>query len=191
MAFFIPFLLFLLFLLPNSIKDQLILYKNAPRLFSFFTAHFVHKEFEHLLSNVILYKLLVIPVYLLNFHAEQRRNFYLMAFLIFLPLPFLLSTIDLSTPSSSYLGFSGIVSAFLGFLPYSALIYFKKSLNWEAGISNFLNIVLYSSLGFVLLTYFEFTPIKIISSMIILVALIFVIFVTVSKTLLLRFAYLR
>jgi hypothetical protein len=154
----VPVVLSLLFLLPDSTKDQLILHKDSPQALTLYTSNFIHLDAAHLFGNVIFYIVLVIPVYILNLRAEQIRKFYLMMLLFFTLLPVLILVLDLRLlPTGTSLGFSGIVAAFLGFLPYSAFSYFKKSEGWKTGISTFLFIVLFFSFGFILLTYFEFT----------------------------------
>jgi len=155
----VPVILSLVFLLPESTKTQLILNKNSPQLPTLFTSHFVHLDADHFLGNVIFYIILVIPVYTLNLLAGQVRKFYFMVLSFFFLLPFLISIADLLLVpgNASSLGFSGIVSAFLGFLPYSALMYFKKTCNWKVGILPFLNIIIFFTFGIVALTYFVST----------------------------------
>jgi hypothetical protein len=146
----IPAALLLLFLLPASEKDSLILYHNNPNIISAYTTNFVHKGFDHFWGNAVSYVVLIIPIYLLNLSAGKTRKFYLMMLSSFILLPFLLSFVALLVPTNSTLGFSGIVAAFLGFLPYSILSYLKKSNNWKIGISGILNSVLIFSFGIII-----------------------------------------
>jgi len=155
----IPFILSLLFLLPTSTKDQLILHKDSPQIYTLFTNHFIHKEADHFFNNIASYTVLIMPIYLLNLQAGQRRKFYLMMLSSFTLLPFLLSFLDLLIPARESLGFSGIVAAFVGFLPYSLSSYLKKSYDWKVRISTVLTLVLLFSFGVIAvrLLYYGFT----------------------------------
>lgn len=80
--------------------------------------------------------------------------------LILILLPFLLSTIgwalrhfEVLKIGGKSLGFSGIVSAFIGFLPYSALNFLKKFYRWKTSIAHLLLAVLSFSFGIIPLIY--------------------------------------
>ncbi len=178
----IPAMLTLLFLLPSSIKNELTLYHGSPNAVSFYTTHFIHESFYHFSSNLVFYLMFIIPIYLLCQLADQRKKFYLMLASIFFVLPFLLSIVTLlvpaseslfSIPTSKSLGFSGIVSALFGFLPYSTLSYFKKSLGQKTGIFNLLMMAFFLLLGSALLTYPEPLTLSRISFLILVWGLLF------------------
>ena len=150
-VFFIPFLLWVLFLLPDSIKNQLILNYENLRVLNLFTTHFIHTDPFHFGNSIIWYLLLIVPIYLLNMIRYQRRGFYLVFGLSMLVVPLLLSIMSLiikhiySLPIGTSLGFSGIVSVFIGFLPYSTLNFLKKFYKWKTKISMlFLSILLFT-----------------------------------------------
>lgn len=147
----IPLMLLSLFLLPSYAKNQLILEKEHPTLLALYTTNFVHEHTGHFVENLGFYLLVVIPVYILNFRAGEMRNFYRMMLLCFILLPFLLSLFDLLIPTRRTLGFSGIDAAWLGFLPYSVLIYFKKSHGWKPDLRSSLNLAIMFSLGIILI----------------------------------------
>jgi hypothetical protein len=158
----LPLLLLWLFQLPPSLKEQLVLNYDNPQFLSLFTTHFIHEDSAHLLGNVVMYMLLIPPIYLLNTLADQRKGFYLMFVLIFIPLPFLLSAANLMLRQFQFLlasrgmGFSGIVSAFAGFLPCSILVFLKKSYKWKTNIVDLLFAIYLVSVGIIPLVYFEF-----------------------------------
>jgi hypothetical protein len=82
-----------------------------------------------------------------------------MLFLVFIPLPLLLSTTTLALMPAERIGhsfgFSGIVAAFVGFLPYSILNFLKKTYKWGANIANFMLVIFLFSAGIIAFTYFE------------------------------------
>lgn len=161
-AFCVPASLTLLFFLPSAPKEGLILHHADPNPVSLFTTSFMHENLHHFLSNFIVYFMLMIPIYLFSRWSEKRRKFYLMILLIFVPLPFLISSSSLlipasktflSMPASKSLGFSGINSALFGFVPYFALSYLKKIHGWEVRITNFMNLALFLLFGLIVLSY--------------------------------------
>ncbi len=175
----IPAVLLALFLFPPSIKDKLILHHDTPSLVSFYTTNFIHEESGHLVGNYFWYFMFVIPVYLLSQQIGQRKKFWLMMGIIFGLLPWLVAATSyfipasetfLSLPASKSMGFSGIVSALFGILPYFTLNYLKKSCNWKTGISGFMNLVLLLSFILVLPTYFDPAPHKIVILLVLIVA---------------------
>jgi len=159
-AFCIPLLLLLLFLLPSSIKNELILNYENLRALNLFTTHFMHGGMIHLGSNVMWYLYLVIPIYLLNMLRHQRKGFYLMFALTILVGPLFLSIVNLivkyvcALQISTSLGFSGIVCIFLGYLPYFILYSLKKLYKWKTRISMLFLSLLFISFLLITLVYY-------------------------------------
>jgi len=158
LAFCVPLVLLLVFLLPESAKDSLALHTDAPNVVSLFTAHFVHEDVGHFLGNVASYLAFAIPACLLGFLAGRVRELRLAVVLIFILVPPSSSALCLLTPGARFLGFSGIVAAFWGLLPYFSLSYFKKRCNWEFGILSLLNLVLLFDAAVLSGLYFELAP---------------------------------
>ena len=55
----IPLILTIIFLLPSSIKDTLILHYYSPTILGFYFTHFVHETMPHFLGNLFLYLVLM------------------------------------------------------------------------------------------------------------------------------------
>lgn len=113
----IPVLLVAVAGLPRATRLDLALSYADPTLLTAYTMHFVHLDPGHLLTNLVVY-LLVVPVaYLLALRAGCR-DLFRAAFVTFLAvLPFVLSGLNLLLvrPRVGF-GFSGINMAFLGLL---------------------------------------------------------------------------
>lgn len=123
--FIIPFILTFIYLLPDNIKNYIILNPSNPTILSIFFSNYVHLEPWHFLSNLIFYLIIIF----LLFNLERDKNFfYRSSFFIFIILPFVSSIlivyfIPFIPPS---LGFSAIVAGFMGYLVYSAFRYIKE-----------------------------------------------------------------
>lgn len=113
----VPAVLVGVFLLPNSTRMGYVLAYADPTVLTAFSMHFVHLDVGHLLTNLIVY-LLVVPVAYLESRRANRRELFWAAFVTFLlVLPFALSGLNLlfDRPAIGF-GFSGINMAFLGLL---------------------------------------------------------------------------
>jgi hypothetical protein len=120
----VPLLLCLLFLLPTELRDALVFDYHDPGVLTAFASVFVHRHLEHLAVNVGAY-LLVVPVtYALSAAGGTRRGFYT-AFATFLfAFPAVLAYANLAVPRLAVSnGFSGVVMAFLGYLPVALADY--------------------------------------------------------------------
>lgn len=114
----VPVVLVAAFALPASTREGLALAYDDPALVPAVASHFVHLSVGHLLVNVGGYLLVVSTAYLLSIASGRRRQF-LVAFTVFVvAFPLALSGLNLlfSRPSVG-VGFSGIVLAFVGYLP--------------------------------------------------------------------------
>lgn len=121
----VPALLFAVHLFPGSRAWSLSLAVESPfvdrgTLWTAFASSYVHVGTPHLLNNVGVYWLTVAAVHPLAIAAGWRREFTLAAVGYLLAVPFVVSWVSLRTlgqfsdyPSA---GFSGVNSAFLGFL---------------------------------------------------------------------------
>jgi len=113
----IPVVLVGVFLLPGPTRADYVLSYMEPTILTAYTMHFVHLQAGHLLTNLVVY-LLVVPVTYLVARRANRRDLFWAAFLTFLlVLPIALSGLNLlfERPRVGF-GFSGINMAFLGLL---------------------------------------------------------------------------
>jgi len=128
-AFFVivPIIIISIFLLPETIKDSLVLHPSNPTFISVFFSNYVHLEFwNHLLGNLIFY--LIVMILIFNIEMDKGR-FRKASLLIFIALPFVNSSfVIFFTPFlKNALGFSGIISAFYGYLLFSAYNFIKQN----------------------------------------------------------------
>ncbi len=139
----VPAFLTLVYLLPNSLEEGLVLNYNNPSPMTFFTTAFVHSGVGHLAGNLISYVMLVVPLYLMCALSGLKKRFYcLFAVFIFI-FPLIISGINfhyLDVKTSR--GFSGIDSAFLGFLPVAVFYYLRDRLELDLGTSNSVGLLL-------------------------------------------------
>jgi hypothetical protein len=114
----VPAVLSVVYLFPDAVRQPLVFDYTDPSLWTAFASTFVHLDSTHLLVNLTTYALVVPMVYLLSVMSNSRHLFY-SAFVAFVVVfPFILSYLNLAIfrPSVAF-GFSGIVMAFVGFLP--------------------------------------------------------------------------
>jgi hypothetical protein len=128
----VPILLSLVFLLPESIQNALILNYGNYSIFNLWSSAFVHRGFNHFSNNLAAYCVLIGPIYLLFVLADERKLFRytFLAFLFILPFVIALSNIAaLGTGTGA--GFSGIGSAFFGLLPISLFLFIHNKVSEE------------------------------------------------------------
>jgi len=129
----IPGLLYLLFLLPANVKEMLILHRDYFNGLDIFANNFVHKDFNHLESNLIFYECLIFILYIILFN--NRRLFYTLLVINLFIVPLVISLIwipinrfIIKQISTTY-GFSGIVSSIAGMVIYGCILYLHKKIN--------------------------------------------------------------
>lgn len=117
-----PAVLTLVYMLPSSTKLALVLEYSEPTVLTAFTSHFVHFTPTHLFVNVVGYVLVVTLGYLLALTGGRRRQFFTVFVTFVLVFPFGLSGLNLlwEWPGVGF-GFSGVVMAFVGYLPLALL----------------------------------------------------------------------
>lgn len=131
----IPFLLLVVFALPQSIRLSYVFDYTDPTLVTSYTAHFVHLRAEHLVTNLVGYVLLAGVGYLVAVLTGNRRLFGIVSTSYLLAFPVVLSALNLAIPRDAVTyGFSGIVMAFAGFLPLLLCIYATDCLAIPAGV---------------------------------------------------------
>ncbi|WP_434523137.1 hypothetical protein [Halorubrum sp. AS12] len=128
----VPIFLSLVFLLPESIQNALILDYGNYSIFNLWSSAFVHRGFNHFSNNLAAYCVLIGPIYLLLVLADERKLFRytFLSFLFILPFVIALSNIA-ALGSGTGAGFSGIGSAFFGLLPVSLFLFIHNKVSEE------------------------------------------------------------
>jgi hypothetical protein len=118
----VPLFLGAMFTLPAGTKSSLALSYDDPTVVSVYASHFVHFDLTHLLGNIVGYVLVVPTAYVLSLAAGRRRQFFVVFVAFIIGLPVALSALNLIfTRPRVGLGFSGILMAFVGYLPVGLL----------------------------------------------------------------------
>lgn len=127
---FVPACLVAAFALPEPTRRSLALSYVDPSALTAFTAHFVHLEATHLAANVTAYAMVVPVAYLLCVRSGRRLEFFVAfaTFLLAFPLALSALNVALVRPRIGY-GFSGVNTAFLGFLPVALFGYLSVRLD--------------------------------------------------------------
>lgn len=151
----VPLVLVAVHLLPDSIRGALVLNYGSPGVVQVYTTHFVHADWAHLAGNVVIYLVAVALVYLLLLYAEARRTFHVGFVLVLFVVPFPVSALDLYLvgPTAGDVptrGFSGLASAFVGFLPVAVFVFLRETLSEKVRIYESMGLFL-ASLGVILL----------------------------------------
>lgn len=125
----VPVVLLGVFLLPRSIREQLALDYAAPTLATAFTSHYVHLFIWHLVLNLLGYMLLVSVAYFLALTSGRRQEFFVVFVTFLFAFPPILSGFNLLfiRPGTS-VGFSGVLMAFVGYLPAAIYRYAETHL---------------------------------------------------------------
>lgn len=123
----VPVVLALVYSLPMATRRSLALDYSAPSLVPAYASHFVHFTLTHLLVNVVGYVVVVSLLYLLAVAAGRRRQFLMVWAVFLLAFPFAISGFNLLFPRARIgLGFSGIVMAYVGYLPMAFTAFLGK-----------------------------------------------------------------
>jgi membrane associated rhomboid family serine protease len=125
--FSVPIVLVAVFSLPPSVRQSLVFEYTDPSLVTAFSAPFVHLSLSHLVVNVLGYVIVVAVAYLLSVASGRRRRFFVSFVTFVLVFPVLLSYLNLAVvrPTAG-LGFSGVVMAFVGYLPLALADYLDE-----------------------------------------------------------------
>lgn len=114
----VPVVLLAVYALPPRTRRSLVLDYADPTLVGAYANHFVHLTAVHLAVNLLGYVVVVATGYLLAVAAGRRRQFLVIWAVVLLVFPFAISGFNLLFPRSSIgFGFSGLVMAYLGYLP--------------------------------------------------------------------------
>lgn len=114
----VPMILLLGFTLPAATQRNLIFDYQAPTILTAYSNHFMHISLVHLLVNLLGYGLIVAVTYALAMAANRRMQFFTVYLVFHLSIPFALSGMGLIWGWTGFrIGYSGILMAFLGYLP--------------------------------------------------------------------------
>ena len=118
----VPLVLTLVYALPLSVKREYALAYDDPTLVTAYASHFVHLNLGHLLVNVGGYLLVVPTAYVLSVAAGRRRQFFVVFTTFVVGFPLVLSALNLMFARPRVgVGFSGVLLAFVGYLPVAIL----------------------------------------------------------------------
>jgi hypothetical protein len=146
----VPLIIFVIYLLPENIRNIFILYPSNPTIISVFLSNYTHTGFTHLSGNVFNY--FVVGFLIFVFEAGRKR-FYINMLLLFTVLPVLCSLLTLYyLPNSASWGFSGIVAGWMGYLLYAVYGYIKEE--WRIALNaNFVFLMVMINLLILLSIY--------------------------------------
>lgn len=132
--FIVPPALFLLFLLPNKVKEMLVLHRDYSNVYDIFTTNFIHEDFSHLAFNITAYAVVILLLYILLLTLNKKELFYTLLILNLSVVPILISLVWIPvnklvwTGALRTLGFSGIVSSISGMVIYAYILLLHKKL---------------------------------------------------------------
>lgn len=123
----VPALLLAAFALPEATRVALVLDYESPTLAAAYASHFVHFSVPHLATNLAAYALAVVPAYCYCALAGRRADFFATFGVVLVVFPFALSALNVALvrPRVGY-GFSGLATAFVGFLPVALALYARE-----------------------------------------------------------------
>jgi len=126
---FVPLLLVAVFALPEPLRRSYVFDYTDPTLVTAAVSPFVHIEVSHLLVNLVGYAIIVPLVYALSVLSGRRRGFWIVFVTFVLVFPPILSYLNLAVPRPTYgVGFSGVILAFVGYLPIAIADYVETHL---------------------------------------------------------------
>jgi membrane associated rhomboid family serine protease len=159
----------LYFFLPTPIQETLVFEFHDPRVWTAWTAAFIHLNESHLLSNVLGYAVAVIPAYTLFHRMGQRRQFWIAAGLIFVLTPFVTTAFGywllhlrwgVMAEGATSRGFSGVVTALAGMLLAILTLFLAAEYDkYRAGNAAVVTVLL--GLGLVAAELDALTPVRV------------------------------
>ncbi|MBN1860856.1 MAG: hypothetical protein JW840_05280 [Candidatus Thermoplasmatota archaeon] len=155
----IPLVLVTVFVFSESLKESLLLYPKSPTFLSMLGSNFLHTDLFHLLSNLVLYLVLMVLVFTFDALTNPMMLFVNMI-LLFVLLPLVSSLANVVGFSfigvnHACLGFSAVVAGLFGYLAFSFLHYIKEyhTVRFERGIFQLLWFILYINLALISVIY--------------------------------------
>jgi len=139
----------LIYLSPDEIKQRMVLIPSNPSILSMFFSHYVHLTDMHLIGNIIGFITVLILIFSLQ---PNKKSLYQFSCFSFFLLPLILSILQVYFLSSSIypnFGFSGIVSAFVGYYLVVLYEYMKKNVGKIVDKNFYLVLIFANMLGVV------------------------------------------
>ncbi|MES3516089.1 MAG: hypothetical protein PPP58_00320 [Natronomonas sp.] len=140
----IPTVSIVAFLFSSGPTPEVVFSYENPTLRTAVVAHFFHTGFDHLLSNLVRYSLVILTVYLLSTLADRRCVFYILFTGVLLAFPPVISIMNLAVPRDGVLIVApGLVMAGIGLLPVMLGEYLDRrfDLNPTSDIAGFLFLI--------------------------------------------------
>lgn len=122
----IPAVLAFLFLIPQGVKDQLIMQISAPTPLSVFASNFVHSDAMHFLGNLVFYLLACFVLF--NIEPDVKRfRLVLVALLVVVPILASVVTLYAMPKLKTSQGFSAVVAGLIGYVLFCTYAYIKET----------------------------------------------------------------
>lgn len=123
----VPLVLLAVYLLPMSMRQSLLLEFDNPSIIQLWSSSYVHDGYTHLITNVAMYGLCVLPSYLFLILANERQLFrYIFLLFLFIAPPVIALVLIIRLPGGTGAGFSGVAAAFVGLIPVSIVMFIRK-----------------------------------------------------------------
>ncbi len=137
LIFFVLVPSFLTIVYCTDLNKSFFLYPDDATLFTIYFSNFAHANNTHFLGNFIYYIIIIGFVFLSEnlLNIRKRIEFYLDISVIFILVPIIVSTITLSKSDilpPPYMGFSGVVSALVGYSFSLYIVYLYKIVNLKS-----------------------------------------------------------
>lgn len=127
LLFSVPVVLLGPMTLSRAIRVSLAFEYTNPSLWTAFASSFVHLNAGHLLLNLVAYSLVVTIALSLSLLSGTRRRFRIAFVTLVVVSPFLLPYLNLAILRRSLsVGFSGVLMALYGYLPFALAAYLQS-----------------------------------------------------------------
>jgi len=139
-------------MLSNDDQSFLKLNTQNPEVWQYFTHSFVHSSSNHLQNNLISYFITIVLGLILSIYSKNLKIFLILILITVFIFPLLwgllrISYLNMIFPSLTECGSSGVISAFLGFLPCLFVLaisnYYQKFLLFPEYFYSFLILTAY------------------------------------------------
>jgi hypothetical protein len=120
----VPAVLVAVYALPEPLRRSFAFDYTEPSPTTAVVSPFVHLDAAHLFVNVASWVVVVPLVFALSVLSGRRRRFWIVFVTFLVVFPPVLSYLNLAVPRPTYsVGFSGVILAFVGFLPLAIADY--------------------------------------------------------------------
>ena len=141
----VPIVLLVVAALPQTIQEAWTLHLGAPTLLDAYLTNFVHGGLLHLIHNLLSYVFLMAVLLPVAVFADWKRELYLTSLFFVIVVPFVVSYYSVwilqGTGGETIVGFSGVISAFLGLLPVLLFAFFQRAVSSNIRLHHALTLV--------------------------------------------------